>query len=367
MAATPFSLCLILFFLFMIPGGHIQDRLGPKVCAITGGLFLAAGCILAGVSKAYWGLIAGIGILGGMGMGIGSAAPTPAALKWFGPHQRGLVAGLVATGYGAGGAYILPLVIFLINTTGLTSSFVIMGLWFGLVTTIVGSLLAWPEPGYVPPAPPASTGAVAKAATVVDWTPSEAVGTWQLYALIFLFMCTTLSALLIIANTATILKKMAKGIPFLTANAWILASFGGLVTLAGRIGTGKYSDIIGRKNAYTINCLISAACLLVLPLIIASENLLLLFIAVFIGFWQYGGGLALMPAYSADFYGTKNLGMIYGIVFLGLGLGFWTTKFSRYILSVTGSLNWAFWIAAAILLIGVLLSRVTKMPMHSME
>ena len=366
MASTPFSLLVIVFCLAMIPGGRLQDRLGPKVCAITGGLCLALGCIIAGLSKSYGGLVIGFGILGGIGLGIAYAAPIPAALKWFGPHRRGLVAGLVVMGFG-GGAYISTVARLLINTKGLSGSFVILGLWFGLVTIIAGSLLAWPESDYVPPAPPADVSAAVRAATAVDWKPSEAVGTWQLYVLIFLFLGTTLSGLLLIATVANILKKAAIGSPFLVSNAWILASFGGWVKIAGRIGTGLYSDLIGRKNAYTINCLVAAACLFALPAIIASQNLFLLFIAVFIAFWQHGGGLALMPSYTADFYGTKNLGMNYGIVFLGWGLGFWTTKLGGYIEDVTGSLNWAFWIAGAILLIGVLLSRVTTRPIHSTE
>ena len=99
-AATPFSLCIIIFALLMIPGGRIQDKFGPKVGATVGGLFLAAGCIVAGLMKSYAGLVFGFGILGGIGMGIGYASPTPAALKWFGPHRRGLIAGLVVGGYG---------------------------------------------------------------------------------------------------------------------------------------------------------------------------------------------------------------------------------------------------------------------------
>ncbi|MBW1671716.1 MAG: MFS transporter, partial [Deltaproteobacteria bacterium] len=94
-AATPFSLCIIIFALLMIPGGRIQDKFGPKVGATVGGLFLAAGCIVAGLMKSYAGLVFGFGILGGIGMGIGYASPTPAAPKWFGAHKRGLVAGLV--------------------------------------------------------------------------------------------------------------------------------------------------------------------------------------------------------------------------------------------------------------------------------
>jgi OFA family oxalate/formate antiporter-like MFS transporter len=66
-AATPFSLCVIIFALLMIPGGRIQDKAGPKVGAITGGLFLALGCLIAGYMKSYTGLVIGFGIFGGIG------------------------------------------------------------------------------------------------------------------------------------------------------------------------------------------------------------------------------------------------------------------------------------------------------------
>jgi MFS transporter, OFA family, oxalate/formate antiporter len=108
-AATPFTLCVIMFALCMIPGGRIQDRISPKFGATLGGLCLAAGCIVAGLMKNYTGLLIGFGILGGMGMGFGYAAPTPAALKWFGPHRRGLIAGLVVGGFGGAALYIGPL------------------------------------------------------------------------------------------------------------------------------------------------------------------------------------------------------------------------------------------------------------------
>ena len=98
----------------MIPGGRIQDRYGPKLGATLGGLFLAGGCILAGLMKSYTGLIVGFGVLGGIGMGLGYAAATPAAVKWFGPHQRGLIVGLVVGGYGGAAIYISPLAKWLI-------------------------------------------------------------------------------------------------------------------------------------------------------------------------------------------------------------------------------------------------------------
>jgi len=367
-AATPFSLCIIIFALLMIPGGRIQDKFGPKVGATVGGLFLAAGCIVAGLMKSYAGLVFGFGILGGIGMGIGYASPTPAALKWFGPHNRGLVAGLVVGGYGGAALYIGPLAQYLIDHYGITGSFVGLGILFAVVVIIAGQLLRTPPEGYVPPAPKiAATAKQMAAATKHNWNASEMVKTWQFFALVFMFMLTTQSGLLIIANAKGMMVHAGKNIPFIAANAWILVSFGGFINAAGRVGTGFYSDKIGRVNAYTINCTISALCLFALPFVIAMQNVLLLFLVVGIAYWQYGGGLALLPSFTADFYGSKNLGFNYGLVFLGWGAGFFMARLGGTIEDMTGSLNTAFYISGALLIIGVILARITTRPKYAGE
>jgi OFA family oxalate/formate antiporter-like MFS transporter len=362
-AANPFSLCVLIFALLMIPGGRIQDKAGPKVGAIVGGLFLASGCIIAGLMKSYAGLIIGFGIFGGIGMGIGYAAPTPAALSWFGAHKRGLIAGLVVGGYGGAALYIAPLATWLINNYGVTASWIYLGIFFAAVVILAGSQLAKAPPGYVAPALVTKAGAApAKAAgTIIDWSPSEIIKTWQFFALVIMFIGTTQSGLLVIANAAPM------GAKILGPSAWLLVSWGGLINALGRVGTGMYSDKIGRDNAYTINCLVSAAALLLLSTIIASGNILLLFLAVGIAYWQYGGGLSLMPAYTADFFGPKNLGMNYGLVFIGWGLGFFMTRLAGTIKDITGTLTWAFILSAIVLIIAVVISRVTKRPMHATE
>jgi OFA family oxalate/formate antiporter-like MFS transporter len=367
-AATPFSLCVLIFALLMIPGGRIQDKFGPKTGAITGGLFLALGCIIAGLSKSYAGLLIGFGIGGGIGMGIGYAAPTPAALKWFGPHKRGLIAGLVVGGYGGAALYISPLAAYLLGS-GISYSFVWLGIFFAVVVIVAGSLLKWPDPGYVPPPAPVKAGAApAKAVgTTVDWAPSEIMKTWQFFALVLMFVATTQSGLMVISIAAPVLAATAKAVPFLVANAWILASFGGLVNAVGRVGTGLYSDKIGRGNAYVLNCVVSALCLFLMPAIVKAGSVFLLFVAVGIAYWQYGGGLALMPAFTADFFGPKNLGMNYGLVFIGWGLGFFMARVAGTIKDMTGTYDMAFYLSAIVLIIGVILSWITKRPMHAAE
>lgn len=365
-AATPFSLCVLIFALLMIPGGRIQDKYSPKLGATVGGLFLAFGCIIAGLMKSYTGLVIGFGIFGGIGMGIGYAAPTPAALKWFGPHRRGLVAGLVVGGYGGAALYIGGLGQYLIDNYGITGSFVGLGVFFAVIVLIAGQLLHSPPEGYVAPAPKVKVSAAKAAAmTKADWEASEVVKTWQFYALVFMFILTTQSGLLIISSAKGLLVKTAKDIPFFVANAWILVSFGGLVNATGRVGTGFYSDKIGRLNAYSLNCAVSALCLFALPVVIASKSVLLLFIVVGVAYWQYGGGLSLMPSFTADFYGAKNLGFNYGLVFIGWGLGFFMARLGGTIQDMTGSLDLAFYISGSLLVVGVILARITKRPKYA--
>src|SRR5262245_10739129 len=45
-ATWAYAVCGIMFAVCMIPGGLVQDRLGPKIGATVGGLCLAGGCIL---------------------------------------------------------------------------------------------------------------------------------------------------------------------------------------------------------------------------------------------------------------------------------------------------------------------------------
>lgn len=366
-ATWAYTLCGLVFALVMIPGGRLQDRYGPKLGTTLAGLFLGGGCVLAGLMQNYLGLILGFGILGGIGMGLGYAAATPAAVKWFGPHQRGMVVGLVVGGYGGAAIYISPLAESLIASYGLSGSFIGLGILFAVVVIAAGQLLSWPPAGYVPPAPLVSQP---RAMTGVDWNADEMLRCWQFYALVFLFIGSAQSGLLVIANAAPMLNHtaaIAGSLAFFAANAWLLSSFGGLVNATGRIGTGLYSDRIGRANAYLLNSLVSAICLLATPYIMNSGNVALLFVVVGVAYWQYGGGLALMPAFTADYFGAKNLGFNYGLVFLGWGIAFLVPQLAGYLTDATGRVDYAFYISAGILAAALVLSRIVHRPRKASE
>jgi OFA family oxalate/formate antiporter-like MFS transporter len=360
-ATVAYAVCGFVFALVMIPGGRLQDRYGPKLGATLGGLSLAGGCVLAGLMKSYLGLVLGFGVLGGVGMGLGYAAATPAAVKWFGPHRRGLIVGLVVGGYGGAAIYISPLARWLMTSYGLTGSFVGLGLLFGVVVVAAGQLLTGPPPGYSPPPPP--TGTETKAGPAAnDRPPSGMIRTWQFYALVFVFIGSAQSGLLVIANATKLLDATAGAGTFFAANAWLLASFGGFVNAVGRVGTGLYSDRIGRANAFLVNGLVAACCLFVTPWVMATHNVALLFVVVGVTYWQYGGGLALLPALTADYFGPKNLGFNYGLVFLGWGVAFFLPQFAGYIEDATRTLDPAFYVSGVVLVVAVVVSRFLRRP-----
>jgi MFS transporter, OFA family, oxalate/formate antiporter len=353
-----YSLCGFIFALTMIPGGRIQDRFGARVGGWLSAVCLASGCYVAAWMQSFMGLILGFGVLGGLGMGFGYAAATPVAVKWFGPHRRGLIVGLVVAGFGGAAIYISPLATWLIAEYGISGSFTILGTAFGIGIATASCFLTPPPAGFVATAPVTTTH---KPATT-DFTPGQMLRSWQYFALVVLFICSAQAGLFMIGNAVPILNTTAKTVPFFVANAWLLSSFGGLMNATGRIGTGSYSDRLGRKNATTLNGLIAVVAILATPTIIEAASIPLLFLVVGVVYWQYGGTLSLMPAFTADYFGPKNLGFNYGFVFLGWGIGFLVPLLGAMLQEATGRRELPFYLSASLLTLGIILTRLLYPP-----
>jgi hypothetical protein len=80
-------------------------------------------------------------------------------------------------------------------------------------------------------------------------------------------------------------------------------------------------------------------------------------LATFIGF-NYGTNLALFPSFAKDFWGAKNYGMNYGILFSAWGVGaFVLVKLSAALNAKFGGFTVPFATAAVMLLVGAMMSR----------
>ena len=191
------------------------------------------------------------------------------------------------------------------------------------------------------------------------------LATWQFYLLVFLFVGSAQSGLLVIANAKSFLADAAEGGSFFARNGWLLVTFIGVVNALGRVGTGLYSDRVGRLNAYALNGLVSAACLFAAPWVLAEKNVALLFVVIGVMAWQYGGTLAVLPAVTADYYGPKNMGLNYGLVFVGWGVAFFVPQVASAIKDATDRWDAAFYLSAGLLVAAVLVSRIIRKPVSA--
>src|SRR5882724_6100315 len=64
----PYALCCLVFAFSMILAGRCQDKLGPRLTASLGGLFVGAGLILISTTQSYGTWVVGFGILVGLGL-----------------------------------------------------------------------------------------------------------------------------------------------------------------------------------------------------------------------------------------------------------------------------------------------------------
>src|SRR6185503_16231160 len=81
------------------------------------------------------------------------------ALKWF-KENRGLAAGIMAAGFGGGTALFIPFIQWMIATNGYPRTFLVTGIFQGLVIAIVAQFLRHP-----PAVPATAAAASSKGAT----------------------------------------------------------------------------------------------------------------------------------------------------------------------------------------------------------
>jgi MFS family permease len=353
----PYAVCCLVFAFAMILAGKCQDQFGPRFTARLGGLLVGAGFIMISQTTSYLGWVIGFGLLVGTGLGFGYSSATPPALKWFPPAKTGLIAGIVVSGFGLASVYIAPLAKYLIGTWGLQTSMLFFGIAFAIVVGLLSNLLVNPPEGFsvTKPASAPRTGKelAAKSSSNVDVTPSTMVKSMNFYILWTIFFVGSGAGLMVIGSVAGMAKKG------LGEMAFIAVALMAIGNAAGRIVAGTLSDKIGRSATLIIMLVFQAALMFAaIPVVGAgSGNVwLLVLLASFIGF-NYGTNLAIFPSFAKDFWGLKNFGTNYGILFSAWGVGgFVMGRVSQMIQASTGSYNMSFMIAGGCLLFAAALT-----------
>jgi len=316
-----FSAGLASFAFTMIIAGRLQDKHGPKVIAIIGGIVLGLGYILAGLlgGTSFAAVLFFIGIVGGAGIGLGYVCPIAASVKWF-PDLKGLITGLAVAGFGAGAFIFVKLGgtwLNLVRDKGVSGTFTIFGIIFAVCVVAGGLLLSNPPSGWKPAGwdPNKATGGKAKP-KVKDLTQGQIIATPQFWMIWLAFVFSAGCGLMIITSLKDF-GILQGGLSIAAAGSAVglLALFNGL----GRVVWGTLSQKLTARLALVLMTVLQAAMMFVL-LKMGSSPLTLAIAGCWIGF-NFGGNFALFPLLTAENFGSKNLGANYGAVFTSYGVG----------------------------------------------
>lgn len=357
-ASLPYAIGVGVFAISMVFAGRAQDRFGPRIVATIGGALCGLGMIVASFATPAFPLpiTLGFGVLTGLGIGLGYAAATPAAVKWFPSRMKGLITGIVVAGFGLASVYIAPLTTWLLAVQGVPGTFRLLGIGFLVATVACAQLLVNPPAGYVP-AQRAESGAASVAARpAADLTWREMVRTPQFALLWFMYAFSAFAGLMIIGHMAKIAAAQLTSIDL----GFLLVAVLAVGNAAGRVVAGVVADRIGGTKTMFVVFATQAAMMGLLPL--AHTTASLVPVAALIGFC-YGANLSLFPSTTAEYFGTKNLGVNYGLVFTAWGVGgVFGSMTAGTIVDSTGSYGVAYAIAAGLCVIASLLTFATNPP-----
>ncbi len=353
-----FTLAIAFLGVGTIIGGLWQDRAGPRPVATVAGVIYGASYLLAGyfaAAHSLGGLYFSYGFLGGIGMGMGYITPVATITKWF-PDRRGLMTGVAVAGYGAGALIMSPFAARSVVARGVPATFVILGAVYLVLVVIAAQFYRNPPAGWRP-AGWQPTGSVAKAATTCEFTVGEAMRTPQFWMLWLMLFLNVSAGIMIISQASPMAQQLVHMTPVAAAGmVGLISIFNG----AGRVFWAWVSDSIGRSRVYLLLYAIQAVIFFMLP----SLTNVTVFSAAFsvIGLC-YGGGFGTMPSFTADFFGSRFMGGIYGWILLAWGAGAIPSPILiARLRQTTGRYDQAIYTVAVVMLVAIALPLFVRRP-----
>jgi OFA family oxalate/formate antiporter-like MFS transporter len=356
-----FTISIFMLGIAAFFGGLWLNRKGPRIVAVTGGFLYGLGVFLASFSDhRLWWLYLSYGIIGGAGAGLSYIVPVAVLVKWF-PDRRGLITGVAVGGFGAGALVTAPLATHLIQRVGVLPTFAYLGIALLIVTVVTGYFMRNPPWGWKPEGW-APTAAQTSQRSSHDYTLSEALRTWQWWALWLLLFLNTSAGISVISQESPLFQQLGR------VGAVAAASMVGVVSIGnalGRVFWAWASDSITRRATFVVMFLAQAVLFWILPSISSAAMVTLV---AFVILMCYGGGFGTMPAFAADYFGSKNVGPIYGLMLTAWGFASaFGPLLIAYMQQVSGAYRGALHVIAGIMAVSVALPLIISPPRRREE
>ncbi len=313
-----FSIISLALAVAAIFSSKLQAKIGLRRLILVSGIAMGLGLIIASQVSTLWGLYLFAGLIVGGANGLAYMTTLSNGIKWF-PEKKGLISGISIGSYGIGSVVFKYIDGAILESVGVMQTFLVWGVIVITMIT-VGSFL-------IREATVKAKGSVAVKAAGKDYSVKEMLRTKEAYLLFFVLFTTCMSGLFVIGIVADIGVGMVGLSVASAANAVAIVA---LFNTLGRLVLGTLSDRFGRLKVVSGSIIAMTAAIAVLSF--ADLNYGLYIASVGIIAFSFGGNITIFPAIVADFFGLKNSGQNYSIIYQGFGWGALSASFISILL-----------------------------------
>lgn len=353
-----FSITIFALGVAAFLGGLWMRSVGPRIVAIAAAILYGGGVFLSSFAGSSLGILyVTYGLLAGIGIGLGYIVPVATLIKWF-PDKRGFITGVAVAGFGAG-ALVQTIIARAVLGAGISvfTVFAILGIIYLIVVLAAAMFMRNPPEGYSPGGSRVQQAGGGGGASETDYSLQGALKTWQWFALWALLFLNVTAGISIISEASPMAQEISGVSANVAAGLVIIISVGNAI---GRFLWAWLSDAIGRKWVFFTMFVLQAVLFLLLP---AISIYFLLAVVAFIIVSAYGGGFGTMPSFAADYFGSRDVGTIYGLMLTAWGVGGVVGPILiSAILDSTGSYALTFRIIAVIMVISAVLAFLIRKP-----
>ena len=303
--SVAFSAAILCLFSVGPISGTIADRLGPRLLVAGGTALVGIGMMAASMGQALWHIQLAFAVGIGGGVGLAYVPAVGAVQKWF-DRRRGLASGLAVAGIGAGTLAVPPFAALMISQIEWRPAFLVVGAIVVAAGGAAGLLVTNP------------TGKRHDDKPVGGETDGGATLSGHPVAPVPAAARRVSARILRPIHSHGPSRALRGGPGNIVASGGNAAEPAGIGSAVGRFVIGAAADRIGRWRGLGLSFGgVGVSCILWLT----GDGMVSLGVfAVIVGtFW--GGSVALAPSVMADYFGTRAVSGIIGVLYTGVGLG----------------------------------------------
>ena len=294
-----FSLAICFLGLTAAFMGKFTQKIGPKKAGLLATLFLFLGLLgsaLAVKIDSIYMFYLTFGVLQGIGLGFGYIVPVYTVVKWF-PNKPGLASGIIIMSFALGSLFASFLITFLYTSIGLSATFAVLGIGYGICMLLSALYLANPM------------NENSNQHKVVDLTATQILTDKRFIALWLLLFLNVCGGIAIISKAALLGVEV---VGMTATQATLFVAIIGLFNGIGRLFWSAISDRIGCWTTFMIFIAINAVCFALIPIFSTTQTSFKILTYIIIA--GYGAGFATMPSFVKEIFGTDKYGSVLGYI-----------------------------------------------------